>query len=180
MPITTSYTLLKMVRRDIAHLLIQWQWDEAASERYEQYISATGRMAYKAIEGLYCVLGPSGMMAYLTYMAERLEQMKRLLKSTGSIYYHCDPTASHYIKIIMDAIFGSKCFRNEIIWCYSRPSAPNQRQLSRVHDTILLFSKGKEWIFNPDPIRQPYAQSSINREGYSANASKVADRCSTA
>ena len=87
-------------------------------------------------------------MAYLTYMAERLEQMKRLLKSTGSIYYHCDPTASHYIKIIMNAIFGSKCFRNEIIWCYSRPSAPNQRQLSRVHDTILWFSKSKEWIFN--------------------------------
>ena len=115
------------------------------------------------------------MLAYLTYMAERIEQMYRLLKPTGSIYLHCDPTASHYLKVVMDAIFGAGRFRNEVIWCYSRPSAPNQRQLSRVHDTVFWYSKGAEWTFNADAIRQPYAASSRAREGYVANASKVAD-----
>ena len=114
------------------------------------------------------------LLAYLSYMVERLVQMKIILKPTGSIYLHCDPTYSHYIKIIMDGIFGQENFRNEIVWCYSRPSAPSQRQLSRVHDIILWYSKGSEWIFNPDDIRQPYAKSSRKREGYVANTSKVA------
>ena len=65
--------------------------------------------------------------------------------------------------------------RNEIVWCYSRPSAPRQRQLSRVHDTVFWYAKGKKWTFNPDNIRQPYAESSRSREGYAATASKVAD-----
>ena len=115
------------------------------------------------------------LLAYLSYMVERLVQMKIILRPTGSIYLHCDPTYSHYIKVIMDGIFGHQNFRNEIIWCYSRPSAPKQRQLSRVHDVVFWYSKGKQWIFNPDPIRQPYAESSRAREGYSAQASKVAD-----
>ena len=114
------------------------------------------------------------LLAYLSYMTERLLQMKIILRPMGSIYLHCDPTCSHYIKVIMDGIFGEKNFRNEIVWCYSRPSAPNQRQLSRVHDIIFWYTNGNQWVFNPDPIRQPYANSSRAREGYSAEASKVA------
>ena len=113
--------------------------------------------------------------SYLVYMAVRLLELKRILKNTGSIYLHCDPTMSHYLKLMMDAIFGRRNFRNEIVWCYSRPSAPKQRQLSRVHDIIFWYSKGEIWVFNPDPIRQPYAESSKDRDGYSANKSKVAD-----
>ena len=113
--------------------------------------------------------------SYLVYMAVRLLELKRILKNTGSIYLHCDPTMSHYLKLMMDAIFGRKNFRNEIVWCYSRPSAPKQRQLSRVHDIIFWYSKGDIWVFNPDSIRQPYAESSKERDGYSANKSKVAD-----
>ena len=113
--------------------------------------------------------------SYLVYMAVRLLEMKRILKDSGSIYLHCDPTMSHYLKLMMDSIFGRKNLRNEIIWCYSRPSAPNQRQLSRVHHTIFWYSKGENWVFNPDCIRQPYAESSKEREGFSANKSKVAD-----
>ena len=152
-----------------------WAWDEAAADRFGAYEGAPGRAAHDAISGLHRMLGPSGMLAYLTYMAERLEQMRRLLKPTGSIFLHCDPTASHYLKTVMDAIFGASRFRNEMVWCYSRPSAPNQRQLSRVHDTVLWYSKGTKWTFNADAIRQPYAESSRAREGYVANASKVAD-----
>ena len=114
------------------------------------------------------------MKAYLIMMGIRILEMRRVLKPTGSIYLHCDPTASHYLKIILDAVFGTENFRNEIVWCYSRPSSPKQRQLSRVHDIIFWYSKGKKWVFNPDLVRQPYAESSLAREGYGAQASKVA------
>lgn len=82
-----------------------WVWDEAAENRWLKYKNASGLKAHNAICGLHQVLGKCGMLAYLTYMAERLEEMHRLLKDTGSIYLHCDPTASHYLKVIMDAIY---------------------------------------------------------------------------
>lgn len=107
--------------------------------------------------------------AYLGFIEKRLIQMHRLLKPTGSVYLHCDPTASHYIKVVMDGIFDRKNFRNEIIWCYSRPSAPGQRQLSRTHDVIFWYSKGKEWVFNVDAIRTSYSDSSLRRKGYKSN-----------
>ena len=128
---------------------------------------------YSAIAAAEFTHGKS-MKAYLIMMGIRMLEMRRILKPTGSIYLHCDPTASHYLKLVMDSVFGHQNFRNEIVWCYSRPSSPKQRQLSRVHDIIFWYSKGTEWIFNPDPIRQPYARSSREREGYSAQASKVA------
>ena len=115
------------------------------------------------------------MMAYLTYMAQRIIQMHRVLKCTGSLFLHCDPTASHYLKVLLDEIFGKNNFRNEIIWCYKRPSAPKQRQLPKLHDIIFWYSKGKEWTFNDENIRVPYAQSSIDRAGYAANVSKMTD-----
>ena len=111
---------------------------------------------------------------YLSYMAIRLIETHRILKNTGSIYLHCDNTMGHYIKILMDIIFGEKNFRNEIVWCYSRPSAPKQKQLSRVHDIIFWYSKSNTWQFFPNEIRQPYATSSKERENYAANTSKVA------
>lgn len=113
--------------------------------------------------------------SYLVYMAVRFLEMHRVLKATGSVYLHCDPTMSHYLKILMDAIFGKKNCRNEIVWCYSRPSAPKQRQLSRVHDVLHWYSRGDNWIFNPNEIRQPYSSKSRDREGYAANTSKVAE-----
>ena len=130
--------------------------------------------AYKVIDAARDTHG-KGMMSYLIMMAVRLIEAHRILKDTGSIYLHCDPTASHYLKLLMDGIFKVKNFRNEIVWCYSRPSAPKQKQLSRVHDIILWYSKGDGWTFNPDAIRQPYAASSRAREGYAATASKVAE-----
>ncbi len=86
------------------------------------------------------------LLAYLIYMAERLVLMKQILKETGSIYYHCDPTASHYIKIIMDSIFGSENFRNEIVWHYRRWTATSA-DFQKLHDTIFRYSKNKERSF---------------------------------
>ena len=78
------------------------------------------------------------MMSYITYMAQRLIQMKRVLKDTGSIYLHCDPTASHYLKMLMDVIFGKENFRNEIVWAYKRWTDATKSRLPRImHDIIL-------------------------------------------
>ena len=93
---------------------------------------------YHVIEGARLVHG-NGMASYLSMMAQRLKEMHRLLKPTGSLYLHCDPTASHYLKLLMDAVFGKQNFRNEIVWHYKRwPS--KQKNFQRMHDTILFYS----------------------------------------
>ena len=130
-----------------------WTWNEAAAERYERLTRAVAHPAHKAILGFHGLLGPSGMLSYLTYMSERLDECRRMLKPTGSIYLHCDPTASHYLKIIMDGIFGAAQFRNEIIWGYTGPGSPGMRQFNRKHDTIFWYSNGDTWCFNPDAAR---------------------------
>jgi site-specific DNA-methyltransferase (adenine-specific) len=95
------------------------------------------------------------MMAYLTYMAQRIIEMHRILKETGSLYLHCDPTASHYLKILLDFVFGKNNFRNEIVWCYTGPSG-TKRNFPAKHDTILRYSKSDAFIFNRDSIRIAY------------------------
>ena len=91
-----------------------------------------------------------GMQSYLIFMAVRLMEMRRILKETGSIYLHCDPTASHYLKLLMDAVFGKKNFRNEIVWCYKSGGASPKRYFSRKHDIIFWYSiKSDAYRFNP-------------------------------
>lgn len=87
------------------------------------------------------------MSAYLINMAVRLKAMQRVLKTTGSIYLHCDPTASHYLKLLMDTIFGRKNFRNECLWCYSGGGVPKS-DFPRKHDVILRYTKSDRWTFN--------------------------------
>ena len=134
-----------------------WKWNAAAGQRYGDYEAAMGRPGRGAVVGLYQILGGCGMTAYLTYMAERLAEMHRILKPTGSIYLHCDPTASHYLKIIMDDIFGKENFRNEIVWAYTGPSN-TQRWFPRKHDIILFYVKSDQALFNRDNIRVPYTR----------------------
>ena len=104
------------------------------------------------------LIGHKSNKYYLCYMAVRLIESKRVLKDTGSIYYHCDPTMGHYIKLMLDCIFGEKNFINEIIWGYFGPSSPKMRQFNRKHDTLLWYSKGSSWVFNSDDIRVPYRE----------------------
>ena len=97
-----------------------------------------------------------GMQSYLTMMAVRLLEMRRVLKGTGSIYLHCDPTASHYLKLLMDAVFGPGRFQNEIVWYYSGGGASTQR-FARKHDTLLFYTMAAQgWTFNVDDVRVPY------------------------
>jgi DNA modification methylase len=107
----------------------------------------------QSLAAFQTLLGPSTMLAYLSMMAPRLVELRRVLKPTGSIYLHCDPTASHYLKLLLDAIFGAGNFRNEIAWCYYGPGSPKVRQFLRKHDTILWYSKTGTWTFNRDDIR---------------------------
>ena len=101
------------------------------------------------LESLVRALGTNQMTAYLAMMAIRLCEMKRVLKETGSIYLHCDPTASHYLKIMMDAVFGAKQYRNEIIWHYRASALTSAKNVyPRKHDTLLFYSRGDEWTFH--------------------------------
>ena len=141
-----------------------WTWDAAAGERLAMYEGATARPAHKAIVGLAGILGPSGMVAYLSYMAERLEHMHRLLKPSGSIYYHCDETVAHYVKVVLDAIFGPEGYRGEVTW--QRTSSHNdgaqgRRQYGRVCDRILFYTKGPSWTWNK--IHVDYDQQYVDR-----------------
>jgi len=94
----------------------------------------------RALSGLFGFLGPCDMMAYLTMMAERIVEIRRVLRVSGSVFLHCDPTASHYLKIVMDAVFGPECFRNEIVWRYRRWPT-KARRFQRMHDVILFYTR---------------------------------------
>ena len=94
-------------------------------------------------------------MSYLIYMAARIIEMHRILKPTGSIYLHCDPTMSHYLKLLMDAIFGRNNFQNEFIWYYGGGGA-SQKRWGRKHDVLLFYSNGGKWIFHADAVRVPH------------------------
>ena len=107
-----------------------------------------------------------GSMSYLVFMARRMLEMHRVLKPTGSLYLHCDPTMSHSLKILMDAIFGKAKFRNEILWCYTGPGSPKMRQFNRKHDTIFWYSKGTKWMFNNDAVRIPHKDGGPHTGGY--------------
>ena len=103
-----------------------------------------------------------GIMVYINWMKERLTEMHRILKPTGSIYLHVDHHAVHYLKVEMDNIFGMKNFRNEIIWHYPSMSRTN-KDFPRKHDNILRYTKSNEWTFNANDVRIPYADSTVSR-----------------
>ena len=93
-----------------------WTWGEAAEDAYQHLLVEEGGQIGNTIQGLRQFLNETPMMAYLVMMAIRIVEMHRILKTTGSLYLHCDPSASHYLKIILDAILGASNFRNEIVW----------------------------------------------------------------
>ena len=123
-----------------------WEWNEEAARSYEEVVEQGGRVA-ETMRAFRTLLGGSDMLAYLSMMAPRLIELRRVLKLTGSIYLHCDPTASHYLKLLMDGVFGAAMFKSEVTW--KRTSAHNSaKRWGPVHDTILFFSKTDSNIWN--------------------------------
>jgi site-specific DNA-methyltransferase (adenine-specific) len=146
-----------------------WHWNEETQEAYDEIIMGAKfptdlkQMMQAFRTFMRNSFGrENDLLAYLTMMAIRLVELWRILKPTGSIYLHCDPTASHYLKILMDQIFGVRNFRNEIIWCYTRPSNIKNRY-PRVHNVILFYSRTDKWSFDRDAIRIPYHPESKAR-----------------
>ena len=123
-----------------------WRWHEAIDdfEDVAKDVSLAG-----TFEGLRRILGEGSNLAYLSYMGNRLRECKRVLKPTGSIYLHCDPTMSHYLKIVMDGIFEHKNFRNEIVWCYTGRLMASKRAFNSKHDVLLFYSRSKQHSINP-------------------------------
>ena len=133
-----------------------WLWDSTSEERVARVKNAVANPASKVIAGFEGFIPKSKMLSYTSYMAERLFMMHRILKDTGSIYLHCDPYASHYLKVIMDAIFGEKQFQNEVIWYYKNASRGKKR-FAKAHDVILWYSKTPEnYVFNRDEVLVPF------------------------
>lgn len=145
-----------------------WHWTKEAQHTYEELVgirpskTKINQDISNLIEALGKIVGHNDVLAYLTMMAIRLIELKRVLKSTGSIYLHCDPTASHYLKIIMDVIFRKGNFRNEIVWYY-RGAGISPRKYGPRHDVILFYSKSDDYYFSPEDIRVPYTTATVER-----------------
>jgi len=124
-----------------------WEWNVDAERAYEEIVEQGGRVS-DAMRAFRTFLGHSDMMAYLAMMAPRLIELHRVLRVTGSIYLHCDPTASHYLNMLMDAIFGAQNFRNEIVWKRTSSHSNATKRFGDQNDTILYFSKTDAPVFN--------------------------------
>ena len=131
-----------------------WSPDEV-DDAWLIQLGETHPYLYKFIDAVEGI-GSKSAKYYLIYMAMRLMEMRRVLKDTGSIYLHCDPTANHYLKFLLDVIFGYNRLINEIIWCYHGPGSPNMKQFSRKSDTIFWYAKTDQWTFNNSAMRVPY------------------------
>jgi len=136
-----------------------WEWSLDAEQAYREVVERGGRPS-QAMQAFRTLLGENDMLAYLAMMAPRLIELHRVLKPTGSLYLHCDPTASHYLKILMDAIFGPKNFRSEIVWKRTTTHSDSKRWAD-VNDILLFFIKSDTFVWNPQyhPYNQEYLAS---------------------
>ena len=125
----------------------RWSWERDVHQEWVDEIADDHPRLMEAIESARYAHS-DGMGAYMCFMAVRLLAMRRVLKPTGSIYLHCDPTASHYLKAVMDAIFGWRNFRNEVIWHYKSFHGQTKRYFPKKHDTFLIYTRSSDWVFN--------------------------------
>ncbi len=138
----------------------RWSWERDVHEEWVDQLQDEWPKVHNVIQGSRNSYGDD-MGAFLCFMAVRLTEMKRVLKETGSIYLHCDPTASHYLKELMDAIFGRENFRNEIIWDYTFRLMDLPRFFNRKHDVILFYAKEANSVFNMP--KEPWTREEIIR-----------------
>lgn len=161
-----------------------WTWDDNAESGFAAILCNDGgrfnSQTIDLIKGLHPVLKKGSLLAYLISMTLRITEIQRVLKPTGSFYLHCDPTASHYLKLVCDTIFeplGGE-FQNEFIWYYSGGGASKERWAKK-HDVLLFYTKSNKWIFNADAVRVPYkwtkGQKRADGSGRDLTAGKLAD-----
>jgi len=142
-----------------------WHWGEQAERAFAEVLASPSTQAAELLRAMRSFLGENDMMAYLTMMAVRLIELHRVLKPTGSLYLHCDPTASHYLKLLLDSIFSPRNFRTEVIW--KRSSAHSDAKQGRklhghIHDVIFFYTKSEEWTWND--VYTPYNEAYVDRD----------------
>ncbi len=140
-----------------------WHWGEESEAAYDEVLKSPNTAAAELLRAMRGFLGENDMMAYLAMMTVRLLELHRVLKPTGSLYLHCDPTASHYLKLLLDAVFGPERFLNEIVW--KRTTAHNDpKRFGRIADRILFYSKTDNKVFNV--IAGEYSVEQLSRYKY--------------
>jgi len=138
-----------------------WSWGVESELAYHDLLTKVGGPTGVFVQALRSALGESDMMAYLVMMAVRLHELRRVLKPSGGLMLHCDPTASHYLKILLDGIFGAVHFKNEIVWQRSLSKSLMKRRLPSNHDIILYYA-GPESVWNERSAFMPYQQDLLS------------------
>ena len=151
-----------------------WNWSEDVHDGWTDAIEKKHPSLFNVIRYANAAAGDD-MGAFMCWMAVRVLEMRRVLKDTGSMYLHCDPTASHYLKAMMDAIFGRKQFRNEIIWAYGSPGSPS-KWFPRKHDVMLFYAKTDSSVFNKDAVKVPHKRIDSKLKKFGHAGEYAADR----
>jgi len=138
-----------------------WHWTQTAENTYHDIVTSGPLKIAQLIGALHDAIGQNDVMAYLVMMTTRLIELHRVLKPTGSLYLHCDPTASHYLKLVLDQIFGAANFRNEIIWHYGQRTMHNPRKWNSKHDIILFYAKSEKTRMKQATV--PWAREEISK-----------------
>ena len=156
-----------------------WTWSLESRREYDRVVQAGGKVS-KAMRALHEILGTTDMLAYMTMMAPRLVELARVLKTSGSLYLHCDPAASHYLKVLLDAVFGPENFRSEIVW--KRTSAHSDAKQGRkgygaIHDVLLFYSNSRSFYWKPyyTPYETDYFDIEYRHEAKDGGKYKEAD-----
>jgi DNA modification methylase len=124
-----------------------WEWNQESAKAFQEIVEGGGQVS-QAMQAFRMMIGDNNMLAYLSMMAPRLVELRRVMKPTASIYLHCDPTAGHYLKLLMDAIFGAANFKNEIVWQRSGPKGLSYNRFPSTHDLLLVYSKSSDSSWN--------------------------------
>ena len=166
-----NYNLIHKESQAQQHAFVDtWHWEDAAERAFAELTghAPTGARVPEKLSGVMRALkeflweDKRDTLAYLSMMAIRLVDMRRVLRSTGSLYLHCDPTASHLLRVVLDAVFGTDNFRTEIIWKRSTAHSDGKQGRAlhgRIHDTILFYTNGRSWTWNP--IHLPYDENYV-------------------
>ncbi len=140
-----------------------WTWTRESESVFADIVMEGGRVG-DCLRAFRTFLGECDVLAYLVMMAPRFVELRRVLKTTGSIYLHCDPASSHYLKMLMDAVFGTDNFRNEIIWKRTQAKGLTSRSLPANHDIILSYQRSNESMWNVDEIFTPYDPNNLDEK----------------
>lgn len=141
-----------------------WRWTHSTEQQYVEFVQQAPGRAADALAAFRTLLGENDAMAYLTNMAPRLVELHRVLKSTGSIYLHCDPTMSHYLKVLLDAVFDPRNFRNEIVWQRTGSKGLMSRRLPNNHDVLLGYAKSGSSVWIKDEAFDPYDLDALSEK----------------